>query len=48
MSKIINENLAEIYCYKYKINFIGLRLFTVYGEWGRPDMFILKLLFSLK
>lgn len=48
MSKIINENLAEIYCYKYKINFIGLRLFTVYGEWGRPDMFILKLLSSLK
>ena len=44
MSKIINENLAELFSYKYTIPFIGLRLFTVYGEWGRPDMFILKLL----
>ena len=26
-----------------KINFIGLRFFTVFGEWGRPDMFMLKL-----
>ena len=25
-----------------------LRFFTVYGEWGRPDMFILKLFRSLK
>ena len=26
------------------IPFIGLRFFTVYGTWGRPDMFILKVL----
>ena len=26
----------------------GLRFFTVYGEWGRPDMFIFKLLNSYK
>ena len=25
---------------------IGLRFFTVFGEWGRPDIFILKLLNS--
>ena len=23
--------------------FLGLRFFTVFGEWGRPDMFMLKL-----
>jgi len=48
VSKIINENLAEIFSYRYKVPFVGLRLFTVYGEWGRPDMFIIKLLFNLK
>ena len=26
------------------IPFIGIRFFTVYGTWGRPDMFILKVL----
>ena len=26
------------------IKVIGLRLFTIYGEWGRPDMLILKFL----
>ena len=24
----------------------GIRFFTIYGEWGRPDMFINKLIFS--
>ena len=32
----------------YKKNIVGLRFFTVYGEWGRPDMMILKLLSCLK
>ena len=27
-----------------KAPIIGLRLFTVYGEWGRPDMYIIKML----
>ena len=33
-----------------KVNFkiLGLRFFTVYGEWGRPDMFIFKMLKSHK
>ena len=43
-SKVINERISEIFSEAYNINFIGLRFFTVYGEWGRPDMFIMKLL----
>ena len=48
LSKKINEDLAEIYSNFYNIKFVGLRFFTVYGEWGRPDMFYLKYLDSLK
>ena len=36
------QNTSKI----YPIDFIGLRFFTVYGEWGRPDMFLFKLLKS--
>ena len=36
--------MAKIYSNLYNMNFIGLRFFTVFGEWGRPDMFFLKLL----
>ena len=42
LTKKINEDLAEIYSYKNKTQFIGLRFFTIYGEWGRPDMFLIK------
>ena len=42
LSKKINEEMAELYSNLYKIKMIGLRFFTVYGEWGRPDMFIMK------
>lgn len=44
LSKKFNEDLALIYNKFYKINAIGLRFFTVYGEWGRPDMFYSKVL----
>ena len=44
MSKKNNEEMAAIYSKFYNINIIGLRLFTIYGEWGRPDMFILKMI----
>mgnify|MGYP006082651767 CR=1 FL=1 len=37
-----NEEMAEIYSKNYNLNLIGLRFFTIYGEWGRPDMMILK------
>ena len=43
VSKKLNEEIAEMYQKIYKIQFIGLRFFTVYGEWGRPDMFMMKL-----
>ncbi len=43
-SKVINEELSKYYFENLKIPFIGLRFFTIYGAWGRPDMLILKLL----
>ena len=46
LSKKNNEEIAEIYATKYKTKFIGLRFFTVFGEFGRPDMFFFKLLFT--
>ena len=46
LSKKNNEDLATIFSSQYNIKFIGLRFFTVYGEWGRPDMFMMKYLAS--
>ena len=43
-TKIQNEKDAKRFKKNYKKKIIGLRFFTVYGEWGRPDMLILKLL----
>jgi len=37
-SKISDENMAHAYAKLYGIKCIGLRFFTVYGPWGRPDM----------
>lgn len=37
-SKKSNELMAHTYSYLYKIPTTGLRFFTVYGPWGRPDM----------
>ncbi len=42
LSKKFNEDLAEVYSKIYNLNLIGFRFFTVYGEWGRPDMFYLN------
>ena len=42
LSKKFNEDLSESYSNFYKVNVTALRFFTVYGEWGRPDMFIMK------
>ena len=44
LTKKFNEEMAEIYSKTYKLKIIGLRFFTVFGEWGRPDMFIMKYL----
>jgi UDP-glucuronate 4-epimerase len=49
VTKCFNEELAEIYSKMYNINnVVCLRFFTVFGEWGRPDMFIYKLLEAKK
>ncbi len=48
ISKKFNEKFAKIYSDKYNMKIIGLRFFTVYGEWGRPDMFMIKYMLSSK
>ena len=37
-SKKANELMAHAYSHLYRIPVTGLRFFTVYGPWGRPDM----------
>ena len=37
-TKKSNEIIAHSYSHLFKIPITGLRLFTVYGPWGRPDM----------
>ena len=44
LSKKINEEMTSVLSLKKKTLCIGLRFFTVYGEWGRPDMFMMKYL----
>ena len=41
-SKKSNELMAYSYANLYKIHCTGLRFFTVYGPWGRPDMAYFK------
>lgn len=42
LSKEFNEKLSSIYSNFYNLKLIGLRFFTAYGEWGRPDMMMMK------
>jgi UDP-glucuronate 4-epimerase len=42
LTKKINEEISFIYNKFYKLKTTGLRFFTVYGEWGRPDMMMVK------
>lgn len=37
-TKKANELMAYTYALNYRLNLTGLRFFTVYGPWGRPDM----------
>ena len=37
-TKKANEGMAHVYAHLYKVPTTGLRFFTVYGPWGRPDM----------
>lgn len=41
-SKKANELMAHTYSHLYGIPTTGLRFFTVYGPWGRPDMALFK------
>jgi UDP-glucuronate 4-epimerase len=41
-SKKSNELMAHAYSHLYKLPTTGLRFFTVYGPWGRPDMALFK------
>jgi UDP-glucuronate 4-epimerase len=41
-SKRSNELMAHAYSHLYKLPTTGLRFFTVYGPWGRPDMALFK------
>ena len=46
LSKKINEEIADVFARQFKMSFVGLRFFTLFGEWGRPDMFMIKYLKS--
>jgi UDP-glucuronate 4-epimerase len=37
-TKKSNELMAHVYSHLYRLPVTGLRFFTVYGPWGRPDM----------
>ena len=41
-TKKANELMAHSYSYLYNLPTTGLRFFTVYGPWGRPDMALFK------
>ena len=42
VTKRTNELMAHTYSHLYKIPTTGLRFFTVYGPYGRPDMALFK------
>lgn len=41
-TKLANEAMAHSYAHLFDIPMTGLRFFTVYGPWGRPDMALFK------
>lgn len=42
VTKQCDETIAKFYSENFNITTIGLRFFTVYGPWGRPDMAMYK------
>ena len=48
LTKKFNEELAYFYSNNFNMKLVGLRFFTVFGPWGRPDMLVLKLLDKIK
>ncbi len=47
LTKKNNEEMVELFFKGFSTKCIGLRFFTVFGEWGRPDMLIYKYLNSI-
>lgn len=47
LTKKINEEFATSFFKNSKTKVIGMRFFTIYGPWGRPDMAYFRLLNSL-
>jgi UDP-glucuronate 4-epimerase len=41
-TKLANEGMAHAYAHLFRFPCTGLRFFTVYGPWGRPDMALFK------
>ena len=41
-TKRANELMAHTYAHLYGLPVTGMRFFTVYGPWGRPDMAYFK------
>ena len=41
-TKKSDELIAHVYAHLYSLPITGLRFFTVYGPWGRPDMALFK------
>ncbi|NJK61931.1 MAG: NAD-dependent epimerase [Synechococcaceae cyanobacterium SM2_3_1] len=47
-TKKANELLAHSYSHLYQLPMTGLRFFTVYGPWGRPDMAYFKFVHAIE
>ncbi len=47
LTKKNNEEMVEVFFNNSKIKCVGLRFFTVFGEWGRPDMLVYQYLQSI-
>ena len=47
-TKKANEVMGYSYYKMFKINFVFMRFFTVYGPWGRPDLSIFKFVKNIK
>jgi UDP-glucuronate 4-epimerase len=47
-TKLCNEVIAATYSRRYGLRTRGLRLFTVYGPWGRPDMAYFRIVSALQ
>lgn len=46
LTKKIDEEIGLIFNKYYDVKLVGLRFFTIYGEWGRPDMMMIKFISS--